>query len=103
MLWPPKVAGDSIRSIAMLLRCAPSTVCGEIDRNDGRGNYRASQADQAAWDRALRPKVCRLSKNRALGQLIAGKFQLQWPPEQIAEWLKRTPCLATICDSSWLW
>lgn len=84
------VAGDSIRSIAMRLRRAPSTVSREIDRNGGRGNYRANQADQAAWDRARRPKVCRLSENRALAQLVAGKLQLQWSPEQIAGWLKRT-------------
>ena len=84
------VAGLSIRSIAAQLRRAPSTVSREIDRNGGRGNYRASQADQAAWDRARRPKVCRLSENRALAQLVTGKLQLQWSPEQIAGWLKRT-------------
>ena len=48
------VAGHSIRSIATSLGRAPSTVSREINRNGGRGSYRASQADQAAWDRALR-------------------------------------------------
>ena len=49
--------GRSLRSIAVLLHRAPSTVSREINRNGGRRRYRASQADQAAWDRAHRPKL----------------------------------------------
>ncbi len=44
------VAGQSRRSIAASLGRAPSTVSREIKRNGGRRHYRASQADQAAWD-----------------------------------------------------
>jgi IS30 family transposase len=47
-----------------LLKRAPSTVSREIRRNGGREGYRASRADHAAWDRALRPKVCKLAGNR---------------------------------------
>jgi len=83
------VAGRSIRAIAAGLKRAPSTISREIRRNGGQGNYRASQADQSAWDRALRPKTCKLVANRMLGQLVARKLQLQWSPEQIAGWLKR--------------
>jgi hypothetical protein len=54
------VAGQSIRSIATLLGRAPSTISREIRRNGGTGCYRATQADQVAWDRALRPKTCKL-------------------------------------------
>ena len=50
------VAGHSIRSIAATLGRAPSTISREIRRNGGPGGYRASQADQAAWDRALSPQ-----------------------------------------------
>jgi IS30 family transposase len=46
-------------------------------------------ADQAAWDRATRPKTCKLAENRALARIVAGKLQLEWAPEQIAGWLKR--------------
>ena len=53
-------------------------------------SYRASQADQAAWDRAHRPKVCKLVENRLLARLVARKLQLAWSPEQIAGWLKHT-------------
>jgi IS30 family transposase len=84
------VAGISIRSIAASLRRAPSTISREVRRNGGPGGYRASSADQAAWDRAYRPKVCKLVQNRALAYLVAGKLCLEWSPEQIAGWLKRT-------------
>ncbi len=82
------VAGDSIRSIAGSLGRAPSTVSREIRRNGGRRCYRANKADQAAWDRAHRPKSCKLARNRALARIVAEKLQLQWAPEQIAGWLK---------------
>jgi len=84
------VAGHSIRSIAMSLGRAPSTVSREISRNGDRRRYRANQADRAAWDRARRPKICKLAENRALARIVAEKLQLEWSPRQIAGWLKRT-------------
>jgi len=82
------VAGHTIRVMAVALGRAPSTISRELRRNGGRQGYRASEADQAAWDRACRPKSCRLAQNRALGRLVAEKLQLEWSPEQIAGWLK---------------
>ena len=84
------VAGHSIRSIAASLGRSPSTVSREVNRNGGRRRYRASQADQAAWDRARRSKRCKLAENRALARIVAKKLQLEWSPRQIAGWLKRT-------------
>jgi IS30 family transposase len=84
------VADQSIRSIAASLKRHPSTVSREINRNGGRGEYRAGKADQAAWDRAHRPKRCKLVENRALARIVAKKLQQLWAPEQIAGWLKRT-------------
>src|SRR5262245_21509979 len=84
------VAGGSIRSIAASLGRAASTVSRELRRNGGARDYRASRADQAAWARACRPKLCKLVQNRALAQLVASKLCLEWSPEQIAGWLKRT-------------
>lgn len=81
--------GRSIRSIASQLGRAPSTVSREINRNGGQGFYRAAQADQAAWDRALRPKTCKLVQKRKLANIVAGKLRLQWSPQQIAGWLKQ--------------
>jgi IS30 family transposase len=83
-------AGHSIRSIAAQLGRAPSTISREIKRNGGQACYRASQADQSAWDRGRRPKIGKLAENRALARIVAGKLQLQWSPEQVAGWLKRT-------------
>lgn len=84
------VAGQSLRSIATSLGRAPSTISREINRNGDQECYRASQADQAAWDRTLRPKTCKLVENRTLARIVAGKLQSQWAPEQIAGWLKYT-------------
>ena len=84
------VTGESIRLIAARLERAPSTVAREIRRNGGRAGYRAALADQAAWDRALRPKTCKLAENRPLARIVSEKLRLQWSPEQIAGWLKHT-------------
>jgi len=82
-------AGHSIRQIATSIQRAPSTVSREIARNGGRGWYRASEADQRAWDRARRPKPCRLAVRPRLQRIVAKKLTLDWSPEQISGWLKR--------------
>lgn len=82
------VADLSIRSIAKHLNRSPSTISREIKRNDGYDNYRATQADLSAWERAHRPKRCKLACNRPLSRTVATKLQLNWSPEQIAGWLK---------------
>jgi IS30 family transposase len=84
------VAGRSIRSIATKLGRAPSSVSRELRRNAGRRRHRANRAEQAAWDRAKRPKTCKLAEHRALAGIVASKLQLERAPEQIAGWLKRT-------------
>jgi len=45
------VSGHSLRSITASLGRAPSTISREINRNGGCRDYRASEADLAAWDR----------------------------------------------------
>ena len=82
------VAGQSLRSVAALLGRAPSTVSREINRNGGQRGYRANQADQSAWDRARRPKRCKLVENPALARIVARQLRGLWSPEQIAGWLK---------------
>ena len=79
----------SLRSIAAQLGRTPSTIGREIKRNGGYDSYRAAQADQAAWDRACRPKLCKLAGNRPLSRTVSTKLKLNWSPEQIAGWLKR--------------
>jgi IS30 family transposase len=60
-----------------------------VRRHGGRGAYRASEADTAAWERALRPKPCRLASHSELRWRVAQKLALEWSPEQISGWLKR--------------
>lgn len=87
------VTGESIRSIAARLGRAPSTISREIKRNGGSESYRANQADEATWDRARRPKRCKLRENPGLARIVAGKLRMFWSPEQISGWLKHTyPC-----------
>lgn len=69
------VAGRSIRSIALELGRAPSSISRELRRNGGRRRYRANSADIAAWDRAQRPKPCKLAENPVLARLVAEKLQ----------------------------
>jgi IS30 family transposase len=83
-------AQESIRNIAAALRRAPSTVSREIARNGGPAAYRAAAADCAAWDRACRPKPCKLARNWRLRHIVAQKLSLDWSPEQISGWLKQT-------------
>jgi IS30 family transposase len=84
------VTGQSIRSIAASLGRSPSTVSREINRNGGQRSYRANKADQVAWDRAHRPKTCKLVQNRKLARIVAEKLKRLWAPVQIAGWLKQT-------------
>jgi IS30 family transposase len=84
------VAGHSMRAIAASMGRAPSSVSREIRRNGGCKAYRASEADQAAWEQARRPKPCKLAQNRGLARVVAQKLKGLWSPEQIAGWLKST-------------
>jgi len=83
------VSGLSLRCIAMQLSRSPSTISREINRNGGLEDYRANQADNAAWDRAHRAKPCKLALHPALKRIIAAKLKMNWSPQQIDGWLKR--------------
>lgn len=81
--------GLSIRQIAATLDRAPSTVSREVARNNGRECYRAEAADNRAWERARRPKRCRLASRAGLRRAVARKLRRNWAPQQIGQWLKR--------------
>jgi hypothetical protein len=83
------VTKQSLRSIAQNLNRSPSTISPEVRRNGGRQAYRAARSDRRAWDCATRPKLCKLSFNEPLCQLIARKLHRKWSPQQIAGWLKQ--------------
>jgi len=79
----------SLRAIARQLGRAPSTISREVRRNGGSAAYRAARADRVAWDRALRPKPCKLACHPGLRRTVSAKLRRKWSPEQIAGWLKR--------------
>ena len=81
--------GWSFREMGRQLNRAPSTISREVQRNGGRGDYRANLAEQAAWQRALRPKRCKLALQPRLKRIVVCKLQRAWSPQQIAGWLKR--------------
>jgi IS30 family transposase len=82
------VAGRSLRAIAAQLGRPPSTISREVGRNGGRDRYRATVSDQAAWERALRPKPCKLACHLPLRRTVSAKLRRKWSPEQIAGWLR---------------
>ncbi len=80
---------QTLRAIAKVLGRSPSTISRELHRNGGYDKYRAAKADKAAWERAKRPKACKLVINKVLARRVAAKLKDYWSPEQIAGWLKK--------------
>jgi IS30 family transposase len=83
-------SGQSLRAIAKGLQRAVSTVSREVARHGGRAPYRANEADQQAWEWALRPKPCVLATHRKLQEIVASKLMQDWSPRQISGWLKQS-------------
>ena len=81
--------GVSLRMIARRSARAPSTISREIARHGGHLRYRATQADERAWQRARRPKRCKLAASPHLRELVAAKLALDWSPQQISGWRAR--------------
>jgi IS30 family transposase len=86
-IYALKKAGHSQASMAELLDVHKSTICRELQRNQGQRGYRPKQADQLARQRH-RDKP----RNRIKAQtwdLIESRLRLDWSPEQISGWLQR--------------
>ena len=81
--------GRSLRSIALFIGVAPSTVGREVKRNGGDSVYRAATADARATKQACRPKACTLATHLPLREAVAGKLQQDWSPQQVSGWLQR--------------
>ena len=82
-------AGLPMRRIAQGLGRCPSTISRDVARNNGQAFYRAAGADSRAWERARRPKACRLATCAKLRSIVSEKLALDWSPEQISAWLRR--------------
>lgn len=97
------VVHKSMQSIAAELGRSPSTISREIYRNGGCISYRVNKAEAAAWERARRPKDCKLKHRAKLCRIIAERLTKNWSPVQILGWLtrcrpddERTTCLTRL-------
>jgi transposase, IS30 family len=82
--------GESYREIGARL-CPPrpaSTVSREVARNGPRERYRALRAQALAEQRARRPKTAKLAGNGELREVVRGKLERRWSPEQVSAWLE---------------
>jgi IS30 family transposase len=81
-------AGRSFADIARQLDRPTSTVSRDVDRNGGRGRYRAIRAQRATIERARRPKPRKLVTDRRLAREVARRLKKRHSPEQIANRLR---------------
>lgn len=81
-------AGRAYTAIGRQLGRATSTITREVHRHGGRARYRAGSADQRAWVRAQRPKLCRLAQYPQLRAVVAARLAARWSPQQISGWLR---------------
>lgn len=75
---------ESYRSIGRRLDRAPSTIKREVDAGGGRDRYLATAAQDAALERAKRPKPRALTGRPWLIETVSQELQAGWSPEQIA-------------------
>lgn len=82
------VCGESAVVIARRLGRATSTVTRELDRNGGRGGYRAARADGRALEQGRRPKPAKLACSPRLRAEVERRLRERWSPQQIAARLR---------------
>ncbi len=88
-----RARGESMRAIARVLGRSPSTVSRELRRNLApydRGVYDGDLAHARAGARARRTRPGKLQLDTELRDIVADRLALDWSPEQIAAWLRRT-------------
>jgi transposase, IS30 family len=81
-------AGESFRAIARRLGRSASTVSREVGGVRGRGRYRATRADDRAYEAACRPKLCKLARNRRLRRAVVAMLESRFSPQQISARLR---------------
>src|SRR5690606_17569424 len=80
--------GGALRAVAAEPGRRTSPVCREADRYGGRESCRAAAAEEAARERAGRPKPCLLALNADLRGIVAAKFADGRSPRRIAGHLR---------------
>jgi transposase, IS30 family len=79
---------ESYRAMGRRLDRAPSTIKREVDRGGGRGGYLATAAQDAATERAQRPKPRALAGRGWLVEVISEGLEAGWSPQQVANRLR---------------
>lgn len=82
-----KQANQTTAKICEIVGVDRSTVYREIKRNTGLRGYRPKQAHEKALDRRQRKSKQRITQET--WKRVEEKLQLDWSPEQIANWLKK--------------
>jgi IS30 family transposase len=84
--------GLGVREIAERLGRSPATISRELRRNTAvhDHSYDGDLAHARARERARRPRGGRLLVDQELRAHVEAKLELEWSPEQIANWLRVT-------------
>ena len=82
-----KQANQPTEKIAEIVGVDRSTIYREIKRNTGLRGYRQKQAHNKALERRRRKSTRRIKKET--WERVEKKLQLDWSPEQIANWLQK--------------
>ena len=84
-----RAAGMGMRGIAAQMGRSPSTISREIRRNsDCDGGYRPHHAEQAARQRACKPRQRRIAGDGVLAEVVGRLLAKRWSPEQVAHELR---------------
>jgi IS30 family transposase len=87
-IYALKKAGHSQSKIAEVLGVHKATISRELKRNRGQRGYRPKQAHQRAQKRHREKPRKRITAET--WSLIESHLRLDWSPEQISGWLRRT-------------
>jgi IS30 family transposase len=84
-----RAQGKSIRSIALRLGRAPSTISRELRAGTTQRGYRPSTAEHLSRQRAMRPRGGELAENDRLRDYVQTGLEAEHSPEQISIRLRR--------------
>ena len=87
-IYALKKAGHSQSEIAKLIGVHKSTINRELGRNCGQRGYRPKQAHQFSEQRSQSKHHQRIKTET--WDLVESQLRLDWSPEQISGWLRRT-------------
>ncbi|ASN40971.1 IS30 family transposase [Arthrobacter sp. 7749] len=83
-IYALRIAGSSMRQVALKLGRSPSTISRELSRNStGHGDYQVYAAHRQSVNRRGRPKEAKLASPGPRRDYVACKLQLGRSPEQI--------------------